>query len=152
MDTPVCGGQGDDAEMTIADTIEDEDSGVDMGTEAVISLVQSYINRNKIIEAILIDNIAFNDVNRYHKKTIKTENTNGEPYKYVEYSSEFWSYRLVKIVGKLPESYKKTFMARYSISEEKLDSVLNVIDKSTNQKLYRYLDKTLADLRVSYVV
>jgi hypothetical protein len=28
--------------------------------------------------------------------------------------------------------------------------VLDVIDRANNQKLYKYLDKTLAELRVSY--
>jgi hypothetical protein len=40
-------------------------------------------------------------------------------------------------------------MNRYSISEEKLSAILDVIDRANNQKLYRYLDKTLAELRVT---
>lgn len=151
MDTPICG-DGDDTERTLADTLEDEDSGIDTSTGAVISLVQSYINRNKIIEAILIDNIAFNDVQKHDKKVIKTTNAEGETYRYTEHSSEFWPYKLVQIVSKLPETYKKTFMERYNISEEKLSAVLKVIDKSTNQKIYRWLDHCLAELKVSYAL
>ena len=41
---------------------------------------------------------------------------------------------------------------RYSISEDKLTAILDVIDRSNNQKLYRALDKTLAELRVTYTV
>jgi hypothetical protein len=41
-------------------------------------------------------------------------------------------------------------MSRYNITEEKLTAILDVIDRANNQKLYRYLDKTLAELRVSY--
>ncbi len=152
MDAPIGGGEGDDAEMTLADTLEDEDSAIDVSTGAVISLVQSYINRNKIIEAILIDNIAFNDVQRHSKKVIKATNTEGETYKYTEHSSEFWPYRLIQIVSKLPGTYKRDFMEKYSISEEKLTIVLDVIDKTTNQKLYKYLKATLDELRVSYAV
>lgn len=151
MDAPICG-DGDDAEKTLADMLEDESPDYETGAENVIMLVQSYINRNKIIEAILIDNIAFNDVQKHSKKVIKTTNTEGEAYKYTEHSSEFWAYRLVQIVSKLPETYKKTFMEKYNISEEKLDSVLEVIDKSNNQKIYRWLDHCLADLRVSYAM
>lgn len=151
MDAPICG-DGDDTEKTLADMLEDESPDYETGAENVIMLVQSYINRNKIIEAILIDNIAFNDVQKHSKKVIKTTNTEGEAYKYTEHSSEFWAYRLVQIVSKLPETYKKTFMEKYNISEEKLDSVLEVIDKSNNQKIYRWLDHCLADLRVSYAM
>jgi len=151
MDAPICG-DSDDAEKTLADTLEDD--SVDFGAEAdaVIMLVQNYINSNKVIEAILIDNIAFNDVQKHFKKVVKTTNTEGETYKYTEHSSEFWPYKLVQTVSKLPETYKKTFMERYNISEEKLDSVLNVIGHSNNQKIYRWLDRTLSDLKVSYAL
>lgn len=151
MDTPICG-DGDDTEKTLADMLEDETPDYETGADAIIMLVQSYINRNKIIEAILIDNIAFNDVQKHHKKVIKTTNIEGEAVRYTDYSSEFWPYKLVQIVSKLPATYKRDFMTKYRISEEKLDSVLDVIDHSNNQKIYRWLDKCLAELRVSYAV
>ncbi len=152
MDASIGGSDSDDAEKTLGDTLEDEDSTIDLSTDTVISLVQSYINNNKIIEAILIDNIAFNDVQKHHKKVIKTTNTEGETYRYTEHSSEFWPYRLVQIVSKLPATYKKSFMERYSISEAKLSAVLATIGKANNQKLYRYLDKCLDELKVSYAM
>ena len=151
MDAPI-GGEGDDASKTIGDILESEETWDDHSKDDVIILVQSYINRNKIIEAILIDNIAFNDVQRYYKKTVKTESAAGETVKYVEHSSEFWPYRLVQIVSKLPEAYRHEFLSKYQISEDKLDAVLEVIDKANNQKLYRYLDRTLAELRETYAV
>jgi hypothetical protein len=144
MDSPI-GGEGDDASKTIADMLESEETWDDHSKDDVILLVQNYINRNKIIEAILIDNIAFNDVQRYFKKTVKTDSA-----KYTEYSSEFWPYRLIQIVSKLPETYKREFLAKYRISEEKLDAVLDIVDRANNQKLYKYLDKVLTELRASY--
>ena len=147
METPL----GDDSGKTIGDMLEAEEYVDDHSSDDAILLVQSYINRNKIIEAILLDNIAFNDVQKHAKKTIKVVNPDGETTKYVEHSSEFWPYRLIQIVSKLPDTYKNSFMNRYNISEEKLTAILEVIDKANNQKLYRYLDKTLAELRTSYV-
>ena len=144
MDAPV-GGDSDDKAMTVGDMLEAEESWDDHSKDDVMILVQNYINRDKIVEAILIDNIAFNDVQRYFKKTIKTESS-----KYTEVSSEFWPYRLIQIVSKLPGSYKAEFMSKYKISEEKLDAVLAYVDKSTNQRLYKLLDRCLAELRVSY--
>jgi len=117
MDAPI-GGEGDDASKTLGDILEDEDGGYDSSTDDVIMLVQSYINRNKIIEAILIDNIAFNDVQKHFKKVVKSETVDGETFRYTEHSSEFWPYKLVQIVSKLPATYKKSFMKRYNISEE----------------------------------
>jgi hypothetical protein len=148
MDTPL-GGEGDDAGKTIGDMLESEEYIDDHSTDDAILLVQSYINRNKIIEAILLDNIAFNDVQRYFKKTIKTQNAQGEEVKYTEHSSEFWPYRLIQIVSKLPDSYKSYFLTRYDISEEKLSSILDIIDRANNQKLYRYLKHTLEELRIA---
>ena len=141
---------GDDVDTKrLCDIIESDDCIDDCyADDDAIMLVQSYINRNKVIEAILIDNIAFNDVQKHTKKTIKKQLDNGETYKYVEYSSEFWPYRLVQIVSKLPNTYKKDFLDRYTISEEKLTAVLETIDKANNQKLYRYLDKTLDELKL----
>lgn len=150
IDAPI-GGEGDDAGKTVGDMLEAEGRVDDHSADDAIWLVQSYIDRNKIIEAILIDNIAFNDVQKHFKKTIKTTNAEGEAVKYVEHSSEFWPYRLIQIVSKLPASYKSYFMERYNISEEKLNAILDIIDRANNQKLYRYLDKILAELRVSYV-
>ena len=149
LETPVCGGEGDNSTKTLGDVIESP-NGIDESSTDISLLVQNYINRNKIIEAILIDNIAFNDAQKYSKKTVKTTNADGEPYSYTEYSSEFWPYRLVQLVSKLPDTYKSYFMTRYKISEDKLSTVLNVIDKTPNQKLYKYLKSTLNELRASY--
>lgn len=149
LETPVCGGDGDDATRTLGDTIE-ADGTVDESAINMVFLVQSYINKNKIVEAILIDNIVNNDVMKHYKKTIKSTDAEGNPVKYTEHSSEFWPYRLVQIVSKLPNTYKSYFMKRYKISEDKLSAVLDVIDRAPNQKLYRYLKSTIADLKTSY--
>ena len=152
MDAPVCGGESEEAK-TLGETLEAENSiEDDHSSDAVMMLVQNYLNNNKVIEAIIIDNIAFNDVQKHYKKVIKTTNSDGEAYKYTDYSSEFWPYKLVQHVSKLPSTYKKEFLTRYCISEEKLTAVLDALDKVNNQKLYKYLAKTLDELRVSYAL
>jgi hypothetical protein len=149
LDAPLSG-EGEDSGKTLSEVLAAEGRCDDHSESAVIDLVQNYINRNKIIEAILIDNIVFNDVQKHFKKTIKTKTDDGEDIKYVEHSSEFWPYRLIQIVSKLPSTYKSYFLSRYKISEEKLVAILDVIDRANNQKLYKYLAKTLDELRVSY--
>jgi hypothetical protein len=151
MDTPL-NGDGEDGAKTIGDMLESEEYIEDHSSDDVMMLVQSYINNNKIIEAILIDTIAFNDVQKHAKRVVKTKNASGEDIKYTEHSSEFWPYKLVQIVSKLPDSYKASFMKKYSVSEEKLTTVLDALGKVNNQKIYRYLDKTLAELRLSYAL
>ena len=152
MEDPIKVDGNSDAAKTIGDLLEAEEHVDDHSADDAVFLVQSYINRNKIIEAILIDNIAFNDVQKHFKKTVKTVNSDGESVRYTEHSSEFWPYRLIQIVSKLPDTYKSYFLNRYNISEEKLTAILEVIDRANNQKLYRYLDRTLAELRTSYNV
>ena len=153
MEDPIKVDGNSDAAKTIGDLLEAEETIEDCCSDyAAMSIVQNYINRNKIIEAILLDNIAFNDVQKHFKKTVKKQNASGEVIKYTEHSSEFWPYRLIQIVSKLPDTYKSYFLNRYNISEEKLTAILDVIDRANNQKLYRYLDRTLAELRTSYNV
>jgi hypothetical protein len=144
MDAPI-GGEGDDKAKTVGDLLEAEEHWDDHSKDDVILLVQNYINRDKIIEAILIDNIAFNDVQRYHKKTIKTESS-----KYTEISSEFWAFKLVKLINELSAEYRHDFLGKYRISEDKLDAVLAYLDKVNNQRIYKLLDRTLSDLRATY--
>ena len=115
-------------------------------------LIQGYINNNKVIEAILLDNIVFNDVNKYYKKTIKTKNSSGEDYKYTEHSSEFWPFKLVRIINGLSAEYRATFARRYSISDSKLTAGLEALRKMNNQKIYKSIDRTLSELRVNYCV
>lgn len=139
---------------TVGDMLEDEESYDDHSADDVMRLVQSYINRNKIIEAIIIDSIAFNDVNRYYKKTIKTKDANGNDYKYVEHSSEFWEYKLVKTINELSSSaeYGAEFVRRYNISDLKLTACLEALHSMNNQKIYRSIDRTLSELRATYVL
>lgn len=151
MDAPICGGEGEEAAKTLADTLESDAYVDDHSTNTIMSLVQSYLNNNKIIEAIIIDTIAFNEVQRYSKKVIKTTNTDGETVRYTEHSSEFWPYRLVQIMSKLPSTYKSSFLKRYNVSEEKLTAVLTALGKVNNQKIYRYVRDCLSELRESYI-
>ena len=151
LETPVGGDDQDGSARTLKDIIESEETVDSCCSDYVaISLVQSYINQNKIIEAILLDNIAFNDVQKHFKKVVKTENHDGNTFKYVEHSSEFWPYKLVQIVSKLPTTYKDTFLERYDISEEKLSATLDVVNRSNNQKLYKHLRETIKELKCSY--
>ena len=150
METPILGDS--EGEKTLGDMLEAEETIDDHSSDDVMMLVQSYLNNNKIIEAIIIDTIAFNDVQKHSKKLIKTINSEGEAYKYTEYSSEFWPYKLVQTINKLPSTYKSSFMKRYHVSEEKLTTVLDALEKVNNQKLYKYLKSTIAELKVTYAM
>lgn len=116
-----------------------------------LDIVQEYINQNKIVEAIILDTIAFTDSFKHNKTTIKEITEQDEVQKYIKYDSEFWPYKVVQNVSKLPADYAVHFTKRYNIAANKLSVALEAIRKASNQKLYKYLDKTLADVRAVLV-
>jgi hypothetical protein len=141
----------DEGESTLLDTLVDEDyeaaRGHQEGAEAAYALVQSCINKKKLIEAIILDTIAFNDVQKVHKKVVKGVDFEGNPTKYTQTSSEFWPFRCVQILSNLPIDYASYFKQHYQVVEPELEAALAVIRAANNQKLYRYLDKTLKGAR-----
>ena len=150
INTPI-GENKDGGVITIADMLEAESDFDDsFATNNTICLIQSYVDCNKIVEAILLDTIAFNDVQKHYKRVIKTQTADGQPMKYTEHSSEFWPYKLVQLLNQLPDTYKNTFLERYRISEEKLTAALDAIHNAPNTKLYKYLRSTLTELRKIY--
>ena len=130
---------------TLADLLLADDTP-EYGSDS-LSIVQDYLNQNKVIEAIILDTIAFKDTFKHNKKVIKEVMEDGTVEKYTRHSSEFWPYKLVQFVSQLPEDYDKYFLRKYSIAATKFNVALETIRKANNQKLYRYLDKTLADAR-----
>ena len=141
----------EDGESTLLDTLVDEDTETDRehqeGAEAAYALVQSCIDKKKLIEAIILDTIAFNDVQKVHKKVVKGVDFEGNPTKYTQTSSEFWPFRCVQILSNLPIDYASYFKQHYQVVEPELEAALSVIRAANNQKLYRYLDKTLKGAR-----
>ncbi len=115
--------------------------------EDSLSIVQDYINQNKIIEAIILDTIAFTDSFRQNKKVIKEVLEDGTVQKHTQCTSEFWPYKVVQHVSQLPVDYNTYFSSKYAIAATKLDIALETIRKANNQKLYKYLDRTLSDAR-----
>ena len=143
-----------DGKTTLLDTLVDEDSAyratITEETESVHYLIQSYVNKKKLVEAIILDTIAFNDTQKTTKKLIKAVNSEGESYKYTEYSSEFWPFRCVQILSNLPENYSEYFHRSYSVPKAELDAAIASIRAANNQKLYRFLSKTLSGAREVY--
>lgn len=143
LDMPV---NDDDGRVTTRlDLIEDENEKI-TGNPA-IALIQSYITKNKIIEGIMLDLIAFDDCNKYTKTSMTVKDENDEDIKINKVSSEFWAYRLVQLLSNLPEDYFNYFKNRYSVNDSFLKAAIEKIKSSNNQKLYKYLASTLADAR-----
>lgn len=158
----VYGGNGDDAESTLLDTIEDEDetnaNSRLLEASDTRTFIQRYINKNKLIDAIILDNIAFGDNSKEVKHTKKQINTyideetgeeKTEEEKITTYTTEFWEFRCVQNLSKLTSEYADYFLANYDVKPEALAAALQTIQKATNSKLYTYLRKCLENCRAT---
>lgn len=145
LDTPV---NSEDERVSMGDTLYSEEDDAELtGNRNARSIVQGFINKNKVIEGIILDSIAFND-------TIKTETEkkeitldDGKTYKYNSTTMQFWNYRLVQILSKLPDDYAEYFHSKYDVSDTMLDAAINRIRSCNNQKLYKMVDMVLSAAR-----
>lgn len=150
MDQTV-GEEGDSQSLTtFADTIVGDESAMDSGRADVEFAIQHFIDKKKIDQAIIMDIIAFNDCEKHTKEVVRGVDEEGNPTKYTKNYSEFWPFRVVQILSKLPDDYKEYFSGKYHIVTEELDAVLAAIRKANNQKLYKYVDKTLESLKAYF--
>lgn len=147
LDTPV-GDEGDNGiQRTLEDTIGDADaeSEVNMSESNVAArnLIQSFINQKKLVEAIILDIIAFGDTDKMTKVVKKGINEAGESYKYTTYTHEFWKFKAVQIISNLSDEYQQYFTDNYSVNVNALIAALDLLKRANNQKLYREMDRSL---------
>lgn len=144
----------EDNKTTLLDTLLDENyldqRKHDEDAESAIWLIQNCIDKKKLVEAIILDTIAFNDVQKVTKKVVKGTDEDGNPTKYTQHISEFWPFKCVQILSNLPEDYICYFSKQYDVIENELIAAVEAIKKANNQKLYRYLDKTIENTRVMF--
>lgn len=144
----------DNDEVSMLDAIEDDSDyiGDTESNAAVTSIIQRYINQDKIVEAIILDTIAFNDTIRYTTKKVKQANADGETQEYKQSFAEFWPHKCVQLLAKLPGDYDKYFKSKYYVKTEILDAGLQSVRTAPNQKLYRYLRSTLKDCKKNLAI
>lgn len=130
--------QSDEGDTTLGDVVEDPKSSDITASSTAISIIQGYVNKDKITEAIILDMIAFRKVFRTEKKIVKTETT-----KYTEFSTSLWRHELVQELSALDESYTGYFMKNYKVDSEKFKAALVNIMAASNTKRYKMIDKTL---------
>lgn len=144
------------SETTLLDTLVDADAEatreLSEGAEVAHTLIQSCINKKKLVEAIILDTIAFNDAEKVTKKVVKSVDFEGNPTRYTQTTREFWKFRCVQLLGSLPQDYASYFKQHYQVVEPELEAALSAIKAANNQKLYRYLEKTLKGARELYQV
>ena len=150
LDEPI-GNQDDDKGHTIGDLIADDTNEIEKEGD-VTGFIQSLLDKDKVVEAIIFDNIADpdKDVFKYKKKTIKTTNADGEKVKYIKHTSEFWEFKLIKELNELDGNYKNYFLAKYKVSTGAVNAALDVIARANNQKKYRMLSAAIKRERPTF--
>jgi len=112
-----------------------------------VDIIQAFVDKKKLVEAIILDTIASGECEKVTKESVKTVDSEGNPYKYVKRHSEFWPYKCVQLLSRLPEDYLDYFSDKYSCVEAEMQAAIKAIRKAPKTKLYKYLDATLATAR-----
>lgn len=144
LDAPLSEG-GEDS-LSLGEVLEADFSDIKFidSEETVRNLIQQFVNKKKIVEAIVLDTVAHTEADKVTKKTTRVQNSDGATSSHTEVYHQFWPYRIVQRLSKLPENYDKYFVTRYSVSKPELDVALTSIRQSSNQKLYSKLRTTLS--------
>ena len=147
FNTPIGDESDNGAQRTLLDTIADENAEREArmadSTTTARQIIQTFINKNKIVEAIIMDIIAFGDTEKVTKQIKQSVDENGEEIKYTTYTHEFWKFKAVQILSNLSDDYQRYFSDNYLVKTPALDAALNVLKKANNSKLYKELDKSL---------
>lgn len=144
MDAPI---SGDDDKNTLGGTLYGDEDDFARSKSNVEMMVQRFIDDHRIVEAIVVDTIAFNDCQKRTKEVVKGVDEEGNPTKFTQTSTEFWPFRVVQLLGKLSDGYSAYFAGKYDVLSQDLDASIGAIRKASNQKLYKYVSKTIATLK-----
>ncbi len=144
----------DDSAVSYLDSTEDEYEATKMNESKEASgarvFIQRYIDKSKLIEAIILDTIAFNNSEREIKKVSKFTDMEGNEMKLVNYTFEFWQHRCVQLLSELPDTYKEYFLENYKVNPAALQAAIDAIKKANNQKLHFYIKKCLEGAKTSF--
>lgn len=110
--------------------------------------IQICVDNKKLVEAIILDTIAFNNVEKVikEKKTVVDEDGNTKTE--ITRRTEFWPFRCVQLLEDLPADYEKYFIASYfDVKPAELSAAMKAIRSAKRQKLRKYITNTLLTAR-----
>ena len=135
--------------LVISDESADDEVKMTDGSSNARGIVQSFINKKKLVEAIILDVIAFGDTNKTTKQTKKGVDEEGNTYKYASYKHEFWAFKCVQLLMNLPEDYVDYFFSNYDVVPEQFNAALEALRRANSTKLYKELRQTLNHARAN---
>ena len=110
----------------------------------VEAIIREYIMKDKLLTALVIDNIAFADSEKVTKEVNKTEDG-----KSVQMYREFSLTRLKKNIVELDDNYSEYFTTKYDVAKEKITKLINEIKETTGNKLRSQISNCLLDLKAN---
>lgn len=121
------------------------------------NIVSIFLHEGRSIEALILDGIACHDAfketktSSYHTEIEVDEETGEEvevKEKVYSYHHAFDARKLVKHLNSINQQFMTTYFSpEYGVPEEVCDEILLKLKKLSNTKLYKYIDKTLINLR-----
>lgn len=140
----------DGDEVSYLGTVEDPNSNVEdyWKEDLCKTLVQDYIDKGKVLQAVIIDGISYQDTfTNYKKSYTKGIDLMGNEIKVKITQEEFSPTKLVKHLNSLDDTFIKYFIETYDISKDTLKQCVNEIVGSRNSKLHTSINSTLEELR-----
>lgn len=139
---------GDEAVDFINCTTEDGLTTSD-GTKYIVS---SLLKRQEGLEALIVDGIANRDSfkldSRKEKQMVWNDETECEEEVEVKVeTSEFNKRKLVAHLSHIDENFMKEFCSLYNIDKEEGNTLFNKLKATSNEKLYKIIEKTMNELR-----
>lgn len=107
------------------------------------ALIQSMIDEGNVVEAIILDSIAFDESMRISKSKRVWTDMDGKSHGCKTSTAEFWSRKLVRSLTKLPAGYLAYFTGAYEVSQDSAEAAISKIAESNTTKLHRFVDKAL---------
>lgn len=140
--------------------------------DGVKELVSNFVKRGRLIEALIVDGIAYQDsfkeTEKSHYETtveevldestgeVQIDEETGQPLtieikeKVTDYDSVFDERRLVRHLNCVDDDFmERYFNQRYEIPEEVSKEILEKLKKLNNARLYNYIRKTIINLQKS---
>lgn len=121
--------------------------------DGIKELINTFLSKNKPIEAIVIDALCYGESYKTQSKKVVEQEYDEETgemveKKYKTYSHTFDPRRLVKCLNSIDEDYFKTyFTKRYEM--EDYQPALEELKSSNNGKLYKAIERTLETIKQS---
>ena len=128
---------------TVADTIQGDSDEEARSMMEVRDIIQSAIDDDKIIEAIIFESMVKADCTKWEKEEYKdVDEETGEETEHSRRVGQFWSYQLVRYLNDVTakEDFIDKFSSAYDIKPEALEAAVKALREANNQKKYRMIE------------